>query len=75
MIDEKDEEEEEEGATVATGETMPGEKCSQCDEWGGLFGNVYRQGADSPGGLAIEAVLQQEMLKYESGSPPAADSS
>ncbi|KAK7176491.1 hypothetical protein R3I93_000658 [Phoxinus phoxinus] len=44
---------------------------------GDLFGDVYRQGADASGGasgLDIGAVLEQEMLIYESETPLPTDS-
>ena len=42
---------------------------------GDLFGDVYRQGADASGGpLDVGAVLEQEMLIYESETPLPTDS-
>ncbi len=41
---------------------------------GNLFHDVYHQGADASGALAIEVVLQQEMLAYKSDAVLATDS-
>ncbi|KAK7157104.1 hypothetical protein R3I94_007001 [Phoxinus phoxinus] len=64
-----------ERAAMATGITR--QEKTALSAMGDLFGDVYRQGADTSGGasgLDIGAVLDQEMLIYESETPLPTDS-